>query len=238
MTMKVLVTGANGFIGTHLVKALSEKFDIHVLTYTRNDNPKTLFAKLEDSDFIFHLAGVNRPDCHDEYVVSNVQLTSEITHFLIRNKIKSALYFSSSIHSNSLSDYGKSKLAAENLLKDLSLKNGNKIFINRLPGVFGPGVKPFYNSVVATFCKQVASGEKLQISDPLKVIQLLFIDDLIESLMHTITNQELIPYHPVNFISIKDLASLITSFGGGAQMEIMTNEYFLRCLRKTYESYL
>ncbi len=236
--MKVLVTGANGFLGTHLVKCLTEMPNIDVLTYTRNDVPNSLYSKLVKADFIFHLAGVNRPKHNDEFFFSNIQLTSDITNFLCKHKIKSSIYFSSSVHADNLSNYGISKRRAEILIEDLSRKNGNKVFNVRLVGVFGPGGIPFYNSVVATFCKQIVCGENLLIFDPDKIIQLLYIDDLIESLRRTLLNQELMPYKPVNSISLKNLSSVITSFRDGAEVEININEYFLKCLKETYESYL
>jgi len=236
--MKVLVTGANGFLGTHLVKALSEIPIIDVLTYTRDDDLNSLYFKLIESDFIFHLAGVNRPKNNDEFFFSNIQLTSDITNFLHKYKIKSPIYFSSSVHADNLSNYGVSKLFAEELIKDLSRKNGNKVFNVRLVGVFGPGGIPFYNSVVATFCKQIVCGDNLLIHDPDKIIQLIYIDDLIKSMRHTLLNQKLLPYKPVNSISLKHLSSVISSFRDGSETKININEYFLKCLRETYEFYL
>jgi UDP-2-acetamido-2,6-beta-L-arabino-hexul-4-ose reductase len=186
--MKVLVTGANGFLGTHLVNALLKKPDIEVTKYNRNDNIESLHEKLINADFIFHLAGTNRPKYNDEFIFSNVKLTENITNFLNKFNIKSPIYFSSSIQVLSNHPYGVSKLEAEILLKKLSEKNGNKVFIDRLPGIFGQGARPHYNSVVATFCNNIIHGEKIELLNPDKVIKLLYIEDLIESLLKTLLN--------------------------------------------------
>lgn len=236
--MKVLVTGANGFLGTHLVKALSEKPDIHVLTYTRNDNPSALFTKLEGSDFIFHLAGVNRPEHDDEFAVSNVQLTSEITYFLVKHRIASTIYFSSSIHADKLDCYGKSKMAAEILLTDLSKKNRNKIIIDRLPGMFGPGAKPYYNSVVSTFCYAIANNQAISISDRNNVIKISFVDDWLSRCLSILEADngvyELTSYR----VSLGDLYDILMGFKNNQISSCVSdNKNLTECLRKTYFSY-
>ncbi len=237
--MKVLVTGANGFLGTHLVKALSKKPDIHVLTYTRNDGPCALNAKLEDADFIFHLAGVNRPEHDDEFLVSNVQLTSEITNFLVKHNISSTIYFSSSIHADKINPYGESKMAAEILLMDLSKKNRNKIINDRLPGIFGPGARPDYNSVVSTFCYAIANNQAVSISDRNNVIEISFIDDWVRRCLD-ILNVDNDVYKLTSYqVNLGDLYDILMGFKSNQiPFCFSKNKNLIESLYKTYQYYL
>jgi UDP-2-acetamido-2,6-beta-L-arabino-hexul-4-ose reductase len=237
--MKVLVTGANGFLGTHLLKALSEKPDIHVLTYTRNDSLSALCNKLEDCDFIFHLAGVNRPKHDDEFLVSNVELTSEITHYLVKHNISSTIYFSSSIHADRTNPYGESKLKAEILFMDLSRKNGNKIINDRLPGIFGPGARPYYNSVVSTFCYAIANNQAVSISDRNNVIEISFIDDWVRRCLDILKVNDnvckLISYQ----VNLGDLYDILMGFKKNQIPScISNNKNFIESLYKTYQYYV
>lgn len=191
MTMNVLVTGANGFLGTNLVKALSNKPDINILTHTRSDDLNSLYAKLAGSDYIFHLAGVNKSQDANEFLISNVQLTQKIVKFLFNKKIKSPIYFSSSIHSANLSSYGKSKLACELLFSDLKEKNGNNVIIDRLPRVFGPGARPNYNSAIATMCYSRVNNNIFNLTDTNEIIEICYVGDWIDYTINSLLNKNL-----------------------------------------------
>ena len=239
MIMKVLVTGANGFLGTHLVKALSEKPDIHLLTYTRNDNLSALITNLESSDFIFHLAGVNRPEHDDEFAVSNVQLTSDIVHFLLKHNISSTIYFSSSIHADKINSYGKSKLLAENLLIDLQKKNRNKIINDRLPVMFGPGARPYYNSVVSTFCYAIANNHAVSITDRNNIIEISFIDDWVRRCLDILKVDNDVYKLTSYQVSVGDLYDILIGFKNNQISPYFShNKNLIESLYKTYKYYV
>lgn len=157
----ILITGANGFIGKNLLVTLREKFNIKVLTFNRNDSIEKLCLLVKDADFIFHLAGENRPDSPAMFDVVNRGLTEELSNILINSNKSIPVILTSSSHAVLENPYGKSKLAAEDILRKLSKRNRNPIIIYRLPGVFGKWSKPNYNSVVATFCYNVADRKSV-----------------------------------------------------------------------------
>ena len=213
--MKILVTGSNGFIAKNLIVKLKEhKYE--VLEFNRKDNFLNLHEKISNCDLIFHLAGENRSEKEESFIKSNINLTKEICRICSFNKLKIPLIFSSSIHSNKSTPYGKSKKIAENSLRDLNLSNKNPIKIYRLPGVFGKWCKPFYNSVVATFSHSLANNLEMNIINPDNIIQLIYIDDLVNNFIFSINNfKEGLNYgivEPIYKISVKHLAEILNSF--------------------------
>lgn len=236
--MKVLVTGANGFLGTHLVETLSKIPNIDVLTYIRSDEPNSLYSKLAESDFTFHLAGVNRPEDNNEFLVSNIQLTANIKNFLLEHKIKSPIYFSSSIHAESLSDYGVSKLRGEIILDNLFKKNGNKIINDRLPGIFGPKARPNYNSVVSTFCYAIANKQLVHISDRHRVIDISYVGDWVNRCLN-ILNRSNDNFHlPIYQISLEDLYDILVGLRENKNLNFSAvDKKLIEYLHKTYSYY-
>lgn len=186
--MKILITGANGFIGKNLLISLIEKKEHEIFTFVRTDSLLHLKKCLNKVDIIFHLAGVNRTENPDDFYNTNSELTKIITDYLIEKKLSPAIIFSSStkILESPSSEYSKSKLTAENYLTNLNHVNNNLVCIYRLPNVFGKWSKPNYNSVVATFANNVINGDELIISDESKVINLCYIDDLIHIFLQKI----------------------------------------------------
>ena len=148
--MKILVTGSNGFIAKNLIVMLNEK-NYNILEFKRGDSLELLEKQIIKADIIFHLAGENRSNNDELFIKNNILLTKEICDILKNNNLKIPVLFSSSIHSENHTVYGKSKKQAENLLYDLYKENNNPVLIYNLPGVFGKWSKPFYNSVVSTF---------------------------------------------------------------------------------------
>jgi UDP-2-acetamido-2,6-beta-L-arabino-hexul-4-ose reductase len=241
---RVLITGANGFIGKNLVIRLRESHQFAVTEYVRGDCFESLVSLIDNTDFIVHLAGVNRPKNEEEFSHVNKGLTEKICDLLSEKKLKIPILFASSTQAELENSYGKSKLAAEQALKSLSLVNGNSVTIFRFPGVFGKWCKPHYNSVVATFCNNISRGVPLEIHNHETQLQLVYIDDVITEIISVLSNYaQGINYSfvkPEYTISIGELAKLIKSF-----RECRTNlkvqrvgAGFVRALYATYVSCL
>lgn len=179
--MKVLVTGSSGFIGKNLMSALKLQKDIDVLEFSRNQSSSTLPELVLQADFIFHLAGVNRPQNESAFTKDNVGLTKDIVNILRSSDKKTPLVVTSSIQAELDNPYGKSKLEAERIVIEWGRQSDAPIYVYRLPGIFGKWCKPNYNSVVATFCFNTINHLPIEVSDPSKIITLSYIDDVINS---------------------------------------------------------
>jgi UDP-2-acetamido-2,6-beta-L-arabino-hexul-4-ose reductase len=179
----ILVTGANGFIGKNLIEGIRRQENMAVKEFDIEDDKNTLKIHLEEADFIFHLAGINRPKNLKEFEIGNVDLTKTIVRVLEKLKKFPPIVFSSSTQAKLNNPYGISKKKAEDVLIEYGRKNKAKIFIFRLPNVFGKWCRPNYNSVVATFCYNISHSLDISISDPRKEIELIYIDDLVDEFM-------------------------------------------------------
>lgn len=181
--MKVLITGANGFLGKNLTLSLREQPNTEVLTFVRGDPDHVLFEGLSAVDAVIHLAGENRPSSPEAFDLVNAGLTRRLSEGL-QNLGKSVpLILASSAQAELDNPYGRSKLAAEYAIEQLSVNNGNPVAIFRLPGVFGKWCKPNYNSVVATFCYNKANDLPVQISDADARIRLVYVDDVVNAFL-------------------------------------------------------
>jgi UDP-2-acetamido-2,6-beta-L-arabino-hexul-4-ose reductase len=179
--MRVLITGADGFIGRNLCLMLSERKDVEVVTFTRADCTETLAAKLEGIAFVFHLAGVNRPKTIEEFISGNAELTEALCTALNVSRQRIPVVYTSSTQAAADHPYGESKRAAEVRLWELNKRNGNPVHIYRLPNVFGKWARPNYNSAVATFCYNIARGLPLTINDRSAKLNLVYVDDVVEA---------------------------------------------------------
>ena len=242
--MKVLVTGASGFIAKNLIPHLEELDKTEVITFIRNDSEQMLEELLASSDFVFHLAGENRPVSQEAFEQVNAGLTIKICEILHRTKNTIPLILTSSTQALLDNTYGRSKLAAEHAVTELSKTNGNPVVIYRLPGVFGKWCKPNYNSVVATFCHNIANDLPIQVNDPVKTIILVYIDDVISSFLGTlqtiqpgIQRKEVKPEYNV---SLGDLAAQIEAFKHCRTSLVLerVGTGLTRALYATYVSYL
>lgn len=181
---KVLITGANGFIGKNLKLYLAERNDIQLISFTRDHSISKLPELLQDVDFIFHLAGINRPQDPKDFAIGNTSLTQTLCDVVAEVAVatgkKIPVLYSSSIQAGFDNIYGQSKRAAEEALFALQRACGVPVYIFRLNNVFGKWCKPNYNSVVATFCHNIARGLPIKITDPSSDITLVYIDDVIE----------------------------------------------------------
>ena len=241
---KVLITGAHGFIGKNLVVALRENHHLDVMSFGRGDSDDRLYSQLSEADIVIHLAGENRPKSQDYFEITNIGLTNKIAENLKSLDKKTAIIFASSVQANLDNPYGKSKLNAEKILKNLSEVNGNPVTICRLPGVFGKWCKPNYNSVVATFCHNIANAQEIRIDDPHHIIRIVYIDDVVDLFKCAIktvksgVNYEVVG--PIYDISLSDLAAQIEAFekSRGSQISEPVGLGLVRALYATYVSCL
>ncbi len=214
--MKVLITGANGFIGKNLSIHLKQSKNFELLTFNRENSNEDLNNLVHSSDFIIHLAGTNRPKENSDFTKINLNLTENICSIIRKTKRQIPIIFSSSVQVKSKNDYGRSKLQAEDELIKLAKDIGNPTIIYRLPGVFGKWCKPNYNSVVATFCYNISRNIPIQIHDQNKKLKLIYIDDLVTSIMQNLDNNiEGVTFNKVTpqyTITIGELESQIARF--------------------------
>ncbi len=188
--MNLLITGANGFIGKNLVAWLAQQPDVTLFLFDVQNTRAELDAWLAQADFIFHLAGVNRPQTEAEFTAGNVDLTAQICARLMELGRAVPLVLSSSIQAELDNPYGISKRQAEEVVKRYAEQTGARVIIYRLPNVFGKWCRPNYNSVVATFCYNLAHDLPITISDPARELSLVYIDDVVEAFVAEIRDQK------------------------------------------------
>ncbi len=248
--MKVLITGANGFVGKNLQLHLAERKDVQVVCFTRSDELAHLPAKLQGVDFVFHLAGVNRPQDPQEYVSGNVDLTLALCQAVCAidetTGKKVPILYTSSTQAGLDNPYGQSKYGAERVLRDAAYSHQLLVHIFRLPNVFGKWCKPNYNSVVATFCHNIACGLPIHVNDPGVPITLLYVDDLVERFIElmdgadaTVSLDGFASLAPQYTTTVGELARQIQAFKNSRDT-LMTERVgtgLVRALYSTYVSY-
>ncbi|WP_447407437.1 polysaccharide biosynthesis C-terminal domain-containing protein [Clostridium perfringens] len=243
--MKVLVTGAKGFIGKNLVSTLDREDKYEIICIDRENSKEELEKGVLNSDFIVHLAGINRPKNKEEFFEGNTGLTEEIIEILKKNNKNTSILITSSIQADLDNAYGQSKKGAEEaLIKYMADTKGN-VFIFRLPNVFGKWCRPNYNSAIATFCHNIARGEEVWISDPTKEMTLVYIDDVVRNIKDVIDNEKTyIPgyqnvdiEHKATLGEIVDLINFFKESRKSLMIPNMENE-LTKKLYSTYLSYL
>ncbi|MBR4308892.1 MAG: capsular polysaccharide biosynthesis protein CapF [Oscillospiraceae bacterium] len=226
--MKILVTGAKGFVGKNLVATLqniangndkSRGIDpeLEIYEYDIDTDPALLEQWCKDCDFVYHLAGVNRPKEQKEFMEGNFGFTDTLLGHLRRHGNTCPVLISSSIQAALDNPYGQSKLAGEELMRKYGAETGAKVLIYRLPNLFGKWCRPNYNSVTATFCHNIANDLPIQVNDPTVQLRLVYVDDLVTELLAALCGQEHregdFCYVPVEHeITLGRLAELIRSF--------------------------
>ena len=241
--MRVLVTGANGFIGKNLLVHLRE-IGVETIPFTHEMTLQDLTASLNDVDFVFHLAGVNRPEEVAEFTAGNVGLTRQLCDLIRASGRHIPVLYTSSIQAEADNPYGVSKLSAENALTALEKDTGSPIYLYRLPNVFGKWSRPNYNSAVATFCHNVAYDLPIHINDPASTIRLVYIDDVVKDFLRIlkelprgVTRPTVSPEYTM---TVGELANQIQLFKAGR--ESLTTEPvgagLTRALYATYLSFL
>jgi UDP-2-acetamido-2,6-beta-L-arabino-hexul-4-ose reductase len=179
----VLVTGAAGFIGKNLVAALKRRDDVRPILFDVATDPAVLDAGLAEADLIYHLAGVNRPKDESEFMTGNAGLTERMLARLAELGRTPTFILSSSTQAEFDNPYGRSKKAAEDVVLKFNNKIGAPVCVYRLPGIFGKGSRPNYNTVVATFCHNIARGLDITVNDPNREMELVYIDDVVDAIL-------------------------------------------------------
>ena len=249
--MRVLITGANGFVGRNLQLFLDERKDIEVVCFTREHAPAQLPDLLRGVDFVFHLAGVNRPQDPLEFVAGNSDLTTALVTAVEAEMRASGkkvpVVYTSSIQAACDNPYGTSKRVAETALQAFSLRTGAAAHVFRLPNVFGKWGKPNYNSAVATFCHNIARDLPIQINNPAAPLTLVYVDDVIGRFVQLLEGADPVvdaegfaTVVPQYTTTVGELARLIQSFRDSRDT-LMTERVgtgLVRALYATYVSYL
>lgn len=272
--MKILITGAKGFVGKNLVSQLKNIRDgkaryygeIHIeeiFEYDIDTDPSLLDSYCQKADFVFNLAGVNRPKDQTEFMKGNFGFASTLLDTLRRHKNTCPVMLSSSIQATLIgrygqSDYGKSKLAGEELFFAYGQETGAHVLVYRFPNLFGKWCRPNYNSAVATFCHNIANDLPIQVNDRSTELELLYIDDLVDEMISALQGKE---HHcefegvttvlrddgrycavPISHkATLGEIVDLLTNFHSLPQTLLMPeipNGSFAKKLYSTYLSYL
>lgn len=242
----ILITGSSGFVGKNLVENLKALGYTNLLLFDKETPKSNLATFAKQAQFVFHLAGVNRPKDSSEFYEGNTDLTSYLLSLLEENENKAPVLLTSSLQAGNGSDYALSKEQAENAVFLHADKNQSPVFVYRLPGVFGKWSKPNYNTVVATFCHNIAHDLPIEIRDPAYTLPLCYIDDVIHCFINTMQtnsfslNHEFSAISPVYNVSLGEIAELLQSFHQSRQTLTLPNfsNQFENKLYATYLSYL
>ncbi|MGZ3606696.1 MAG: polysaccharide biosynthesis C-terminal domain-containing protein [Syntrophales bacterium] len=242
----VLVTGSKGFIGKNLMEFLSRQRDIKIHGIDIGDGLSKLRAALQEADIVYHLAGINRPGKEEDFETGNVGSTKTILSLLEDLHRTPAIALSSSTQAEMNNPYGVSKKKAEDLLFEYGEKTGAAVYVYRLTNVFGKWSRPNYNSVVATFCYNIAHDLDIFISDKTKRIELVYIDDVVDSFLRILKDKpksawrEYLTVSPTYKISLGELAERLYQFRDIRRSLLIPDlaDDFMKCLYATYLSYL
>jgi UDP-2-acetamido-2,6-beta-L-arabino-hexul-4-ose reductase len=240
---KILITGSEGFIAKNLITHLKRDEDKKLYLFNKNDSLDILKAYVNEVDFIFHLAGVNRPTDIREFYEGNANLTKIITDTLTQNKKSTPILLSSSTQALKDNDYGKSKLESENNLLNYMENTSAKVFIYRLPNVFGKWSKPNYNTVIATWCHNLTRDLEIQVNDENVELNLVYVDDIIKSFLEKLGSNDESKYFEVDTLYTKTLGEikdLLYAFKNNRDDLVIPNvaSGFERALYATYLSFL
>ena len=272
--MNILITGAKGFVGTNLAANLNNikeqknrtRPNIHidnVYSYDMDSTPEELEEYCSKADFVFNLAGVNRPKENSEFMSGNFGFASTLLDTLKKHDNQCPVMLASSIQATLIgrygtSDYGKSKLAGEELFFQYGQETGAKVLVYRFPNLFGKWCRPNYNSAVATFCHNIANDLPITVNDRTTELELLYVDDLVEEMFDALEGREhrcdyegLKPvssdrgrycYAPITHrVSLGEIVDLLESFNAQPQTLVMPeipDNSFAKKLYSTYLSYL
>lgn len=243
--MNILVTGSKGFIGKNLISRLSNEEGVNVFECDKDTEEDLLDEYCAASDFVFHLAGVNRLENQASYMEVNAGLTQNLLKHLKRNRNKCPVMLASSVQACLDNPYGKSKKAAEDILFQYKKDSGADVLIYRFPNIFGKWAKSGYNSAVATFCYNIARGQPVILSDPDRLLNLAYIDDVTEELILAMKGNasrfgEYCKVGQSYFKRLGEIVNLLMLFREGREKLIVPDmtDGFIKRLYSTYISYL
>lgn len=254
--MNILITGANGFIGRNFVETLKNVRDgkdktrsiapaLTILEYDKDTDPALLDEYCAKSDFVFNLAGVNRPQDPVEFMTDNFGFASTLLDTLKKCNNKCPVMLSSSIQAELDNPYGQSKKAGEELFFQYAKNTGASVYVYRFPNVFGKWCKPNYNSAVATFCYNIAHGMQITVNDPNVVMNLVYIDDVVDELLRALVgtptqNGAYCAVPVIHTIKLEKIADLLHSFKASRDERSIPDmsDDFTSKLYATYLSYL
>jgi len=254
--MNILITGAKGVIGKNLIaelktskegktKGYNLSSEINIYEYDIDTDPALLDEYCQNSDFVFHLAGVNRPKEQSEFMEGNFGFTSLLLDTLKKHKNICPIMLSSSIQATLDNPYGISKKAGEDLLFDYSKETGSPVYIFRFPNVFGKWCRPNYNSAVATFCNNIANDLPIQVNNRNVNMTLVYIDDVVNELIEVLQDKankedEFCKVRVEHKITLGEIVDLIYSFRDSRKNLSVPNlqDEFTKKLYSTYLSYL
>ena len=248
--MRVLITGASGFIARNLQLYLSPRQDVEVRCFDRSHTLQQLPALMEDVDFVFHLAGVNRPQDPAEFASGNTDLTATLCQAVASQAEagkRIPVIYTSSIQAAQANPYGESKRGAEDLLFALGQQHGVPVHVFRLPNVFGKWTRPNYNSVVATFCHNIARGLHIQVNNPDAALSLVYVDDVVQRFVQLMDGaapcqdaEGFDQVQPVYTTTVGQLAEAIKGFRDNRDTLMIdrVGTGLTRALYATYVSYL
>ncbi|GGX84019.1 UDP-2-acetamido-2,6-beta-L-arabino-hexul-4-ose reductase [Vogesella alkaliphila] len=242
--MKLVITGAHGFVGKNLQVHLQEAGYSDIRCIGRDSSQEELRAALADADFVFHLAGINRPQDVTEFHTGNVGLTEILLAELQSAGRAVPVAYTSSTQATLDNPYGVSKLGGEHALLAYGQKTGAPVYVFRLPNIFGKWCRPFYNSAVATFCHQIARGEPITIHNPDAPLRLVYIDDVCRCLIDLLGSDATLPGYveasPVYDATVGALADQIQAFRNSREMLVTepVGTGLVRALYATYVSHL
>ncbi len=271
--MKILVTGAKGFVGKNLCTALKnikENKDKtrpnlvinEIFEYDIDSTEKELNEYCKNVDFVFNLAGVNRPQNQEDFMKGNFGFASLLLDTLVKYDNKCPIMLSSSIQATLIgrydNDYGKSKKAGEELFFNYAKNIGAKVLVYRFPNLFGKWCRPNYNSVIATFCYNIANDLPIMVNDENALLELLYIDDLVDEMLNALENKETRAEYDGNDtiftkdgkycacktthkVTLGEIVKLLNEFSSQPKILVMPeieNNSFAKKLYSTYLSYL
>jgi len=234
--MRILITGANGFVGRNLAVSLPDEHELFL--YDIDTDPMLLQKYCQNAEFVFHLAGVNRPENPDEFMDGNYAFTSLLLEYLKKYRNTCPIVLSSSTQAALDNPYGKSKLAGEKLLKAYGEETGATVIIYRFPNLFGKWCRPNYNSAIATFCHCIARDLPITVSDPAFELTVMYIDDVLDELKNSLAlNPSELVTHKATLGRIVQLLNEFKSSNKTLSIPDMSDP-FTKKLHAAYLSYL